>query len=279
LHVKIQQQEESTMPGPADAIEKKVIKEIGKKAAKMAVRKAGSRFLGHITRKSRVWIKAFEHIAEHFEPAAGKASHAIFEPKFRSLEAVETLLKKALSGASRQPLLTKLTIDGVPAGKPAVVIERQFTEVIGRAGKTECRILRIVVDFTGRPITAFPADKFLGAAVLAVAAGTAGSASASEIPSPVQDAYAREAETYESLIDRACEPTNWVERVIDFLVDPSCIAPDPEELISNAVLEDRIQQVIDRIEKETGFSLDKETRENIAEDVKRIWGRGDPKDP
>ncbi|MBV9644038.1 MAG: hypothetical protein JO334_10735 [Verrucomicrobia bacterium] len=58
-----------------------------------------------------------------------------------------------------------------------------------------------------------------------------------------------------------------------------CIAPDPEELISNAALEDRIQQVIDRIEKETGFSLDKETRENIAEDVKRIWGRGDPKYP
>ena len=92
------------MPGPAEAIEKKVIKEIGKKAAKMAVRKAGSRFFGHITRKSRVWLKAFEHIAEHFEPAAGKASHAIFEPKFRSLEAVETLLKKALSwGESPTP--------------------------------------------------------------------------------------------------------------------------------------------------------------------------------
>jgi len=37
--------------------------------------------------------------------------------------------------------------------------------------------------------------------------------------------------------------------------------------------------VIDRIEKETGFTLDKETRNNIAEDVKRIWGRGDPVDP
>ena len=106
-----------------------------------------------------------------------------------------------------------------PPGKPAVVIERQFTEVIGRAGKTECRVLRIVVDFTGRPITAFPADKFLGAAVLAVGAGTAGCASASEISFPVQDDYAKEAETYESLVDRACEPTNWVERVIDFLVD------------------------------------------------------------
>ena len=44
-----------------------------------------------------------------------------------------------------------------------------------------------------------------------------------EIPSPVQDAYAREAETHESLIDRACEPTNWVERVIDFLVDSNAL--------------------------------------------------------
>ena len=267
------------MPGPADAIAKKALKEIGKKAAKIAVRKAGSRFFGHITRKSRFWSKAFEHIAEHFEPAANKASHAIFEPKFRNVEAIETLLKKALSGPTRHPVLTKLTIDGVPAGKPAVVIERQFTEVIGRAGKAECRILRIVVDFTGRPITAFPVDKFLGAAVLAVGAGTAGTVSASEIPSPVQDAFAKEAEAHESLIDRACEPKNWVEWIIDLLVSESCSTPDPEELISNAALEQRIAKVIERIEKETGFTLDKETRNNIAEDVKRIWGRGDPVDP
>jgi len=213
------------MAGPADTITKKAVKEIGKRAAKLAVRKAGSRFFGHITRKSRVWLKAFEHIAEHFDAVPGKASHAIFEPKFRSMEAIENLLKKALSGPSRHPILTKLTIDGVPAGKPAVVIERQLTEVIGRSGKTECRILRIVVEFTGRPVTAFPVDKFLGAAVLAVGAGTAGTVSASEIPSPVQEAYAEEAETHESLIDRACEPRSSVEWTIELIVSPICSAP------------------------------------------------------
>lgn len=262
------------MPGPAEAIGKKVVKEIGRKAARLAVKKAGSRFFGHITRNSRAWQKAFAHIAEHFAAVPGKASHAIFEKKFHSVDAIENLLKRALSGPSRSPLLTKLTIDGAPAGKPAVVIEREFGEVIGRIGEKECRILRLVVDFTGRPVTAFPVDKFLGTAALAVGVGSAGSASASEIPSPVQAAYSEEAETRESRIDRACEPRNWAEWVIDFLVSPSCISPDPQELISSAALEERIWHVIYRIEKETGYTLDKETRENIAEDVRRIWGMG-----
>jgi hypothetical protein len=262
------------MPGPADTVAKKAAKEIGKKLTKLAVRKAGSRFLGHIARNSPAWRKAFEHIALHFKAVSGKASHAIFEPKFRSFEAIEELLKKALSGPSRNPVLTKLTIDGVPAGKVAVVIEREFAQVIGKIGAGECRILRIVVDFTGRPITAFPVDKFLGVAVVAVGAAAPGIASASEIPLPVQEAYAKEAEARESLENAACEPRNWLEWAVDLLVSPSCISPDPHELISNAQLEQRILEVITRVGQETGFTLDQETRDNIAKDVRRIWGLG-----
>ena len=92
----------------------------------------------------------------------------------------------------------------------------------------------------------------------------------------MQEAYAAEAETRESLIDRACEPRNWAEWVVDLLVSPSCISPDPQELISPGALEKRIQDVISRIEKEAGIALDAETRQNISADVKQICGLGTP---
>ncbi len=221
-----------------------------------------------------MWQKAFEHISEHFKSVPGKLTHSIFEPKFRNQKAIEQLLKKALGGPSRTPILTKLTIGGEQIGMPAVIIEREFSEVIGRAGGKDCKILRIVVDITGRPQTAYPVEKFMGAGVAAVAAGSAGIASAAEIPTPVQEAYADEAAFRESLIDRACEPKNWAEWVIEILLSPTCSGLDPQEVISSGELEQRIAAVVTRIEKQTGLSLDRQTRRNVSTDVKRIWYMG-----
>lgn len=267
------------MPGPQETLISKAgrwaVKEIGERLARLAVKKAGTRVLGHIARNSKEWRKAFEHIAEHFGPVPGKAVHAIFEPKYCSKEAIEELVKKALGKPGRSPVLSKLTIDGVPMGKPAVVIEREFVEVIGREGDTELRILRIVVDFTGRPVTAFPTKAFVtGRPAAAAAAGAAGGvvAAVPEIPTPVQAAYAAEAEERQARIDAGCEPRDWVEFVVDLLVSPSCTALEPLELISEFQLELRISAAIRQIEKETGFTLDPETREHVRTDVRRIWG-------
>ena len=139
-------------------------------------KKAGSRILGHIARNSRVWEKALEHIALHFKPMAGKAAHVIFEPKFRNMKAIEELVTKAMTKLGWKPVVTQLTdAAGVAVGKPAVILEKEFAEVIGRKGATECKILRVIVDFTGRPITAYPVDKFFAGATLAVAISAAAS--------------------------------------------------------------------------------------------------------
>src|SRR5271157_310504 len=177
-------------------VARQVTKRIGKKLAALMAKKAGSRVLGHIARNSRVWKKALEHIALHFKPMAGKAAHVIFEPKFRNMKAIEELVTKAMTKLGRKPVVTQLTdAAGVAVGKPAVILEKEFAEVIGRKGATECKILRVIVDFTGRPITAYPVDKFFAGATLAVAISAAASkAEASEMPDPVKKIYAEEAE-------------------------------------------------------------------------------------
>jgi hypothetical protein len=71
-------------------------------------------------------------------------------------------VKRAVNGPSRAPVITKLTISGEPVGMPAVIIEREFAEVIGHVGGKACKILRIIVDFTGRPQTAVQSNDSLG---------------------------------------------------------------------------------------------------------------------
>ncbi len=262
------------MAGPGEIVAKQVIKQIGKKGAKALIKKSGSRVAGQITRKSRSWTKAFAHIAEHFKPSPDKLRHAVFESRFRSQDAIEGLIKRTVSGPSRTPILTKLTVGGEPIGMPAVVIEREFPDVIGRIGDKECRILRIVVDITGRLQTAYPVERFFGAGVIAVGGASAGTASAADIPSPVQETYGDEAEYRESLMDRACEPKNWAEWAIELLLSPTCTALDPQEVISSQDLETRIAEAILRIERETGYTLDPQTRRNVSDDIKRIWMMG-----
>jgi hypothetical protein len=84
--------------------------------------------------------------------------------------------------------------------------------------------------------------------------------------------YAAEAEARQQRIDSACEPKDWVEWVADFLLSPSCSALDPRELISSSELEARVRAAVRQIEAETGFTLDTDTRQNLREDIRRIWG-------
>ena len=157
--------------GVGKGVGKQVVKQIGKRLTALALRKAASRIVGKMATNSRFWVKAFEHIALHFseDALASKAVHAVFLKKFCSKAAVEDLIRQGASKAGRRTL-SKATFGGVPIGTPVVVLEREFSQVIGHeltkaAGgavtRVECKILRIIVDFTGRPITAFPVSKFL----------------------------------------------------------------------------------------------------------------------
>lgn len=178
-----------------------VVREVGVSLSKLALKKAGARLAGKVLIKSKAWQKAFLHIAEHFtvDALAHKATHGVFAKALRSPKALERLIVSAVKSPSRK-FISRATIEGVARGKPVVIIEREFGEVIGdvfvnEGGKivqqtvdkvvtetvqevvngkivtktitktvkvpVQCKILRIVVDFTGRPITAIPVAEFL----------------------------------------------------------------------------------------------------------------------
>jgi hypothetical protein len=162
----------------ATEVEKRVVKQIGKRLSALALRKAASRIIGKMAVGSRYWVKAFEHIALHFseQSLAKKAVHSVFSPKFRTRQAVEELIRQGASKTGRRTL-TKATIEtageSVPLGKPVIILEREFSQVIGEElrrsvqnnteviMRVECKILRIIVDYTGKPISAYPVSKFL----------------------------------------------------------------------------------------------------------------------
>jgi hypothetical protein len=90
----------------------------------------------------------------------------------------------------------------------------------------------------------------------------------------VQAVYAEEEDAAQDRIDRACAPTWWETGLtlipyIGDLLDASCIAPEPPSLAS---IQQRADSAIARIEAQTGFDLDDETKASIVEDIRNIWG-------
>ena len=260
--------------GPAKKASEIVIKEIGKRLSKLAAKKAGSRIVGHMTRNSPAWSKAFAHIKSHFKSMPGKASHAVFAKKFRNEAGIKQLIQKAAGNPSRAPVTTKLTVGAENVGRPAVIIEREFSDAIGYIGDDACKILRVVVDYTGRPITAYPVKKFLGAGGAVAAVGVSSTASAHGPLNVVMEVYAKERAEHQARSEKACDPDSAIEWVIDFLISPSCIAPDPHELISRHELNQRINTAVAEITQTTGVILDTVTQANIRGDIIAIWGMG-----
>jgi hypothetical protein len=263
-----------------DAVAKRVVKkfenEIGTKRFKTMGKKAASRILGKLAVGSKPWAKAFEHIAKHFGPIADKPSHGIFLKELRNRPAIERLIRTALNRLGRAPVVTRL--ENVA---PSVILEKEFPDVIGVTQKGElCRILRIVVDYTGRPISAFPVPEFYGAAG-AVAVLLTASTSQADVPrvKAVEDTYAAEYAEAERRQEAACDRASggWIGKTIDFLTfDSSCTAVDGPELIRAGELNARANQAVQTIEARTGTPLDDQTQSAVREDVRRIWGWGTP---
>jgi hypothetical protein len=112
------------------------------------------------------------HIAEHFSlrVLSEKAAHTVFALPLRSRQALEPFIAKTVRGAGKRTI-TRATIDGVAAGRPVIVLEREFPQVLGETFRknaqgnaervAECRILRVIYDWTGRPVTVYPVETFL----------------------------------------------------------------------------------------------------------------------
>ncbi len=158
-----------------------------KAAAKLAERELGRAILKiaftkrNISFAHKAWTVAFTHIAEHFgtKAAIGKATHGVFLKALRNRAAVEGLVKSAV-GRSSNRVISRRFVHQLTIGEPVIIVEREFGEVIGEAFKMEggkivkatekviengverviwngdCKVLRVIYNIYGRPITAFP---------------------------------------------------------------------------------------------------------------------------
>jgi hypothetical protein len=148
---------------------KRAAQDVGEAALKQMLRKAGTKLVGKIFLKSQAWKVAFVHVAEHFtlKALATKETHTVFVKALRSEKALEKLIVKAIRGPSRK-YISRATVHNVTAGKPVIILEREFKEVIGETfarsatgpvRRGECRFLRVIVEVaTGRPVTAYPIE-------------------------------------------------------------------------------------------------------------------------
>jgi hypothetical protein len=144
--------------------------EVSVRVVRLAIRKAGSRLAGKILTGSAAWIKAFEHISEHFVEryVYEKAKHGVFKSALRNQSALEELIRRAVRGPSSVKV-GKLAVHGEFTGRTCVILEREFSDVIGEElrrledgtiERAPAKILRIILDVDAKPVTAMPVASF-----------------------------------------------------------------------------------------------------------------------
>jgi hypothetical protein len=122
-------------------------------------RQAGAGTLGKLAiRKALGWLSKrganiSRHVARHTRVIANRAVHTVF----RSPNQVKKLAERTLKSADNVV---------VQAGrhKTRYIVEKQFNRVIGKNGET---ILKLVIEGSGKIITAYPVSQFTRAGVIA----------------------------------------------------------------------------------------------------------------
>lgn len=219
-----------------------------------------------------------KHVARHGRRIAGRAIHSIF----RNPRKIKALVKQAVQDGARlaRSQATKGADEvlegggvrvmrqatGTP-GKFRTVVEKNFGKPIGTRGE---QILRVVLDSSGRVVTAFPVDRFLGIGLGAVAVElfTANTAQAAEQSRAVIEAVEN-------------RPTDWGEVVFELAIDVlsfGILASSPvnegEDLMLalDRIVNQATQDTIQEIEAAEGIVLTAEQRQAIRELVEVAVG-------
>lgn len=214
------------------------------------------------------------HIARHGRRIARRAVHSIFRNprKINYLvsrtvrEATEIARNAATHGADdvieQGGVRIFRQVSRTP-GKYRIVVEKVFGSAIGTRGE---RILRVVIDMSGRIVTAFPTDRFLaiGLSAGAVTAFTEGTAEASE-------------RVHSRIEAEENQPVDWIGEAID-LLNPIAggIAGEGEALMLDIdqIVEETTFNVIQEIEEAEQICLDQEQRQAVEEMVRAAIGTG-----
>jgi hypothetical protein len=212
------------------------------------------------------------HIAMHARRIGGKAVHSVFRSPKKIKRLVQSTVEEATAVVARHARTPadqaieegalKIHREVVSRGKYQWVIQREFPQPIGTKGE---RILRIIVEQSGRVVNAFPAERLK--AIGLTAGGTALlSARTAEAASHVRDeaeAEARLAEERESRID-------WVEFVplVGDIYGGALNEGEDEQLASDRHVKALIDDIIAEVEHEERRTLAPQARAEIEELVR-----------
>jgi hypothetical protein len=211
-----------------------------------------------------------KHIARHAGRIAGRAIHSIFRNprEIRYLieravrEATEIAAKHATAGTERVIEEAGIRITRQATGTPGkfrLLIQKVFDKEIGTQGE---RILRIVLDQTGRIVTAFPADRLaaIGLTAVGIEAFTEGTARAGE----AVRAQVAKAEEARKAREEKVDLWEWVPLIGD-IWGGSLNEGEDEMLRQEREVEVLIKEAIDDVEKSEQRTLDESARRELEQ--------------
>ncbi len=213
-----------------------------------------------------------KHIAKHGRRIAGKAIHSVFKSPKNIKSMLETTVKEAAELAGKHPkapvtqaleesgLKIARQSTGTP-GKFRWVVQKTFNKEIGTKGE---KILRIIIDQSGRIVTAFPADRLiaigLGVAAIEVIGERTAEANTAVRQMAKEEAAQREKE----------EGLQWEDFIpfIGAIYGGSLNVGEYEELREWRFIQQVIDDVIKEVESSESRSLSQNERMEIAELVR-----------
>jgi hypothetical protein len=237
-----------------------VMPSIAEKILKFAARQLEKRTIRTVSK----------HIARHAGRIAGRAIHSIFRNprEIRYLitrtvrEATEIAAKHATAGTERVIEEAGIRVTRQATGTPGkfrLLIQKVFDREIGTQGE---RILRIVLDQTGRIVTAFPADRLaaVGLTAVGIEALTEGTARAGE----AVQAQVAKAEEARKAREEKVDLWEWVPFIGD-IWGGSLNEGEDEMLRQEREVEALIREAIDDVEKSEQRTLDKVARQELEQ--------------
>ena len=229
-----------------------------------------------------------KHIAKHTRRIASKAIHSVFRNPRAVKYMVTRTVKEASEVVGRQgaALATHVVEEGAirvtrqatrTPGKFRWVIQKTFVEAIGTAGE---RVLRIVIDQSGRIVTAFPADRLIAIGITA-----AGIEAFSERTAEAAEKVHASVERQSSLEKAASEVDDsswwdWVP-IIGDIFGGSLNAGESQELAAQREGEERkkfvaevVEAAIRDIEADKRATLGPDQRAEVVEFVQMVLASG-----
>ncbi len=231
-----------------------------------------------VAKRLRRWVgrpnvqkQVSKHVAKHGRNIAGKAVHSVFKNpnKIKSLvtkAADDALaLAKANSGKAADEVIEGGGVrmarqtTGTP-GKFRWVIEKEFKNAIGTKGE---KILKIIVDESGRIVTAYPVER-LGALGLSAAAMATFDAKAAEAGELLQD------DVEATVMAEENKPFDWAEFIIDLAMPlgfgvSTANEGEDEILRAREITWTLFNEMLVEVEAEEQRTLDQDERNQLYE--------------